>query len=258
MGSVFLSQWATFFHNRWSATVPFSLCLQVHLDELGLSLDDIAVSTDKLIPPCLITIPKCDFSLSHLKKADTSDWKYRLLFAEHLSNHLSIPIYTDGSKSGDSVGSAMMQLSHTESHLQLLCLLPNCTPFLLLWIILKLCSTQIVLFIPISVALCKPWNLFISVFTLFLLIFETDWPISLYHLLLFSFSGYLATWVFMGTCLLMSQSVCSGTVTAMSVPYMDYSPVFKARLHASWQSTWSEQHHNKLFQIKLSFAVLLL
>ena len=36
----------------------------------------------------------------------------------------------------------------------------------------------------------------------------------------------------------------------MPIPYMDYGVVFKARLRASWQSTWSEQRDNKRFQIK--------
>ncbi|XP_076356740.1 twitchin-like [Tachypleus tridentatus] len=63
------------------------------LDELGASLDDISVFSYQLIPPWLITLPTCDLSLSHLKKADIPDWKYLLLFAEHLLNHSSIPVY---------------------------------------------------------------------------------------------------------------------------------------------------------------------
>ncbi|XP_076313130.1 uncharacterized protein LOC143226258 [Tachypleus tridentatus] len=47
-----------------------------------------------------------------------------------------------------------------------------------------------------------------------------------------------------------AQSICSGTITTVHIPYMNYGLVFKARLHASWQSTWSEQRDNKLFQIK--------
>ncbi|XP_076358948.1 uncharacterized protein LOC143251561 [Tachypleus tridentatus] len=34
-----------------------------------------------------------------------------------------------------------------------------------------------------------------------------------------------------------AKSVCSSTITTVSIPYMDCGPVFKARLHASWQST---------------------
>ncbi|XP_076314777.1 uncharacterized protein LOC143227153 [Tachypleus tridentatus] len=47
-----------------------------------------------------------------------------------------------------------------------------------------------------------------------------------------------------------AKSVCSGTIATMPIPHMDYGLVFKARLRANWQSSWSEQRDNKLFQIK--------
>lgn len=52
-----------------------------------------------------------------------------------------------------------------------------------------------------------------------------------------------------------AKSVCSFTITAGPVLYMDYGPVFKAWLHTNGQSTWSEQHDNKLFRIKFSIAL---
>ncbi|XP_076345765.1 uncharacterized protein LOC143244628 [Tachypleus tridentatus] len=87
---------------------PCGLRIQAQLDELEMSLDNIAVSSGQPIPPWLLTVPICDLSLSHLRIVDTPDWKYCLLFAEHLLNHPSIPLYTDGSKLGDCVGSAMV------------------------------------------------------------------------------------------------------------------------------------------------------
>ncbi|XP_076344282.1 uncharacterized protein LOC143244098 isoform X1 [Tachypleus tridentatus] len=107
-GCVFLPQWAIPFQNKRFAIAPFGFCIKAQLDELGLSLDNFAESTVQPIQPWLITALKCNLSFSHLKKADTPNWKYRLLFTEHLSNNHSIPIYTDGSKSGNSVGSAMV------------------------------------------------------------------------------------------------------------------------------------------------------
>ncbi|XP_076365493.1 uncharacterized protein LOC143254340 isoform X1 [Tachypleus tridentatus] len=115
-GCVFLPRWAILFQNRRSAIASFGLRIQVQLDELGLSLDNIADSTGLPIPPWLITVPKCDLSLSHLRKVDTPDWKYHLLFTEHLSNNHSIPIYMDGFKSGTSVGSAMVCCSSVVAH----------------------------------------------------------------------------------------------------------------------------------------------
>ncbi|XP_076336225.1 uncharacterized protein LOC143239218 [Tachypleus tridentatus] len=67
-GCVFLPWWAILFHNRRSAIAPFGLHIQAQLDELGLSLDNIAESTGQPIPPWFITVPKCDLSLSHLRK----------------------------------------------------------------------------------------------------------------------------------------------------------------------------------------------
>ncbi|XP_076344623.1 uncharacterized protein LOC143244226 isoform X1 [Tachypleus tridentatus] len=209
------------FQNRQSSIALFGLHIQAQFDKLGLSLDNIAESTGQLIQPWL---SKCDLSLSHLRKVDIPDWKYCLLFAEHLLNHPSIPIYTDGSKFGDCV----------QNPLYSICLLLNCMPFLLPWITEKVSSTQTALFTQSHLVLYWPWNRFTLVHKLFLPIFKTDWPISLKHLLLFSISGYQATLVFAGTSLLTLQlSICSGTVTVVPVPYMDYGPVFKVRLCAS-------------------------
>ncbi|XP_076351774.1 uncharacterized protein LOC143247466 [Tachypleus tridentatus] len=74
LGLYFLSSLGLAFSDRRSAIVPFCLRIQVQLDQLGLSLDNIAVFTSQPIPSWLITVPKGDFTLSHPKKAGTPEW----------------------------------------------------------------------------------------------------------------------------------------------------------------------------------------
>ncbi|XP_076329360.1 uncharacterized protein LOC143235273 [Tachypleus tridentatus] len=249
---VFLPRWAVLFQNRRSVIAPFGLCIRAQLDELGLSLDNIADSTGWPIPPWLITAPKCDLSFSHLKKADTPDWKYRLLFNEYLSNNHSVPIYTDGSKSGNSVGSAMVCYGSV-----VVCRIPSTA------------SVFTAELYAISLALdhiaaeqypnCTIYTDLLSS----ILALESLHVSS--HPILADIRNRLAHFSLAATSIqffwipghvgirgneladMAAKYVCFSTITPMPIPYMDYGVVFKARLRASWQSTWSEQRDNKLF-----------
>ncbi|XP_076314612.1 uncharacterized protein LOC143226940 [Tachypleus tridentatus] len=256
-GCVFLPRWAVLFQNRRSVIAPFGLRIQAQLDELGLSLDNIALFIGQHNQPWLLTVPKCDlfFFLSHLRKADTPNWKYRLLFAEHLSIPLSIPIYTDGSKSGNSVGSVMvccglvvarrihstasvftaelyaiyLTLDHIEAEQY-----SNCTihtdslSYVLALESLHVGSHPVLADIRNRLA---------------------HFSLAATSIQFFWIPGHVGI---RGNELadMAAKYVCFSTITPMPILYLDYGLVFKARLRASWQSTWSEQRDNKLFQIK--------
>ncbi|XP_076372832.1 uncharacterized protein LOC143257676 [Tachypleus tridentatus] len=53
-----------------------------------------------------------------------------------------------------------------------------------------------------------------------------------------------------------AKFVCSGSITTVSVPYMDYSPIFKTRIRDSYQSTWSEQREKQAFSEKACYWTL--
>ncbi|XP_076346441.1 uncharacterized protein LOC143244878 [Tachypleus tridentatus] len=254
-GCVFLPRWAVLFQNRRCVIAPFGLRIRAQLDELGLSLDNIADSTGQPIPPWLITAPKCDLSFSHLKKADTSGWKYRLLFNEHLSNTHSFPIDTDGSKSGNSVGSAMVCCGSVVARR-----IP-CTA-----------SVFTAELYAISLALDHIAAEQYSNCTIYTDSLSSILALESLHVgshsVLADIQNRLAHFSLTATSIQFfwipghvgirgnelannaAKSICSGTITPVPIPYMVNGLVFKAWLRASWQSTWSEQRDNKLFQIK--------
>ncbi|XP_076312865.1 uncharacterized protein LOC143226159 isoform X1 [Tachypleus tridentatus] len=199
--------------------------------------------------------PKCDLSFSHLKKAGTPDWKYHLLFNEHLSNNHSNPIYTDGSKSGTSVGSAMVCCSSVVAHR-----IPStASVFTAELYALSLALDHIVaeqysnctIYTDLIGSLLALESLHVGSHPVLADIQNrlAHFSLTATFIQFFWISGHV------GICGneladTAAKSICSGTITTVHILYIDYGPVLKARLHVSWQSTWSEQRENKLFLIK--------
>ncbi|XP_055958722.1 uncharacterized protein LOC130010402 [Patella vulgata] len=104
----------------------FGIRIQPLLSEAGISLDSIADTPFFNTPPWAMSPPKIDFDLSQHKKRDTSSTVFDSLFRELRSKYGDYaPIYTDGSKDGDRVGSATVTPSETIS----VCLPPAASIF---------------------------------------------------------------------------------------------------------------------------------
>ncbi|XP_076321103.1 uncharacterized protein LOC143230811 [Tachypleus tridentatus] len=176
------------------------------------------------------------------KSSDTPNWKYRLLFAEHLSDHPTIPIYTDCSKSGDSLGYAMICCGLVVAHR-----IPSAA---------SMFTAELY---TISLALdhveAKQYsNCMIYTDSLSSLLALELLDIGS-HPVLVNIQNRLAHFSLTSTSVQFfwilghvgirgdkladttAKSICSGILTAVYVPYIVYGPVFKARLCASWQST---------------------
>jgi ribonuclease HI len=69
-------------------------------------------------PPWMGFHVSCDFSFTTMKKDITPDYKYQMKFQDHRQNyHDFVPIFTDGSKDAQGVGSAMVCCSEVSKNI---------------------------------------------------------------------------------------------------------------------------------------------
>ena len=99
-----------FFDANPNATPPLSGRVAPHLEAAKLSMERVELTELPLTPPWMLEAPKVHLGLTNFEKSTTNDLVYQQAYREFVSmfpDHERI--YTDGSKSADSVGAASVR-----------------------------------------------------------------------------------------------------------------------------------------------------
>ena len=112
--TVFEPQYKTLFENKPNMIPSFGIRISSEFENMNLDLDNIAEFEVPYVPPWTFSQPRVLFSLHNDKKSQTDPLVFRTKYHELLSNFPSYEtIFTDGSKDGDTAGSACVTPSDT-------------------------------------------------------------------------------------------------------------------------------------------------
>ena len=112
--TVFEPQYKTLFENKPNMIPSFGIRISSEFENLNLDLDNIAEFKVPDVPPWTFSQPRVLFSLHNDKKSQTDPLVFRTKYHELLSNFPSYEtIFTDGSKDGDTAGSACVTPTDT-------------------------------------------------------------------------------------------------------------------------------------------------
>ena len=112
--TVFEPQYKTLFQNKPNMIPSFGIRISSEFEKMNLDLDNIAEFKVPDVPPWTFSQPRVLFSLHNDKKSQTDPLVFRTKYHELLSNFPSYEtIFTDGSKDGDTAGSACVTPSDT-------------------------------------------------------------------------------------------------------------------------------------------------
>ena len=119
--AVFDNKYMKLFDARPSAICTFGLRIKQFLTASNIELSDILETPSYFIlPPWCVKPPKIVLDLVHLKKDRTDASIYQHLFLEIQDKYRDyIPVYTDGSRDGNSVACATVFPSDTELSMRL-------------------------------------------------------------------------------------------------------------------------------------------
>ena len=104
---VFNPQYKPLFDRKPNAIPPFGIRLEPHITNLNVDLDSIAEYKIPEIPPWTMGTAEFRFDLTSDKKSETDPSTFQVRYNEIKEHYFSFkPIYTDGSKDGNSVAAA--------------------------------------------------------------------------------------------------------------------------------------------------------
>ena len=105
--SVFKPKCTDYFETHPGVTPPLSHRIQPHLEAAELAMERIELSELPITPPWQLETPEVRLDLTKLSKTDTNELVFQQYFGDFIEAfHDHEKIYTDGSKSDDSVGAA--------------------------------------------------------------------------------------------------------------------------------------------------------
>ena len=106
------------FERRTTCIPTFGIRIGPKLEESNINLDTIATYSVSEVPPWTITRPKVIFDINTSKKSSTDPSLFRSKFVEIKSEYRDfIPIYTDGSRDGDTVAATVTPIGTIQSRL---------------------------------------------------------------------------------------------------------------------------------------------
>ena len=118
---VFNPQYKRLFERKPSAIPSFGIRLEPHITNLNVDLDSIAEYKIPEIPPWTMGTAEFRFDLTSDKKSETDPSTFQVRYNEIKEHYFSFkPIYTDGSKDGNSVAAAAVYGTKVKK-----CHLPN-------------------------------------------------------------------------------------------------------------------------------------
>ena len=112
--TVFEPQYKTLFDNKPNMIPSFGIRISSEFGNMNLDLDNIADFKISALPPWTFSQPRVLFSLHNDNKSQTDPLVFRTKFHELLFDFPNYEtIFTDGSKAGDTAGSACVTPSDT-------------------------------------------------------------------------------------------------------------------------------------------------
>ena len=252
---VFQPKNVAIYQKRPTAIPPFSLRTEIHLDNLGFNIYNIAAYKRQQYPPWCITPATIDWSMQSGKKSSTDPSIYLSKFVDlRLKYHDHIFIYTDGSKDGPRSGAAA-----TSAHWQSKYRLPDHSS------IFSAELTAIALaLVQISSRSESCWVIASDSKSALQAIHNNKWQnpfvsqvASKLHALNSTGKTIILTWVpsHMGIrgndqADTLAKLALNDPIFNIKVPWSDFKPLINNYLYKTWQESWNSQDSNKLKQVK--------
>ena len=256
--TVFEPQYKTLFENKPNMIPSFGIRISTEFENMNLDLDNIADFKISDVPPWTVCQPRVLFSLHNDKKSQTDPLVFRTKFHELSSDFPNYEtIFTDGSKDGDTAGSACVSPSDTYK-----CRLPDGA---------SIFSAEIK---AIDLALDhieQSRNSDFIIFSDSLSVLQSlhnrriENPLLLDVLLKHNGLAERNSIVF---CWLPShvgirgnekadiaaKSALTLNISDLKIPFTDFKPSINTFLHNKWQMSWNAAVFNKLHSIKPSLG----
>ena len=256
--TVFEPQCKTLFENKPNMIPSFGIRISSELENLNLDLDNIAEFKVPDVPPWTFSQPRVLLSLHNDKKSQADPLVFRTKYHELLSNFPSYEtIFTDGSKDGDTAGSACVTPSDTYK-----CRLPdNASIFsaeikaidLALDHIEQSRSSDFIIFSDSLSVLQSLHNRHIE--NLLLL------DVLLKHNELAELNRIVFCWLPSPVGIkgnekadIAAKSALTLNISNLKIPFTDFKPSINTFVHNKWQMSWNAAVFNKLHSIKPSLG----
>ena len=236
----------------------FGIKISSEFENMNLDLDNIAEFKVPDVPPWTFSQPRVLFSLHNDKTSQTDPLVFRTKYYELLSNFPSYEtIFTDGSKDGDTAGSACVTPSDTYK-----CRLPdNASIF----------SAEIK---AIDLALDhieQSRSLDFIIFSDSLSVFQSlhnrhiENPllldVVLKHNELTELNRFVFCWLPSHVGIkgnekadIAAKSALTFNISDLKIPFTDFKPSINTFVHNKWQMSWNAAVFNKLHSIKPSLG----
>ena len=256
--TVFEPQYKTLFENKPNMIPSFGIRISPEFENLNLDLDNIAEFKVPDVPPWTFSQPRVLFSLHNDKKSQTDPLVFRTKYHELLSNFPSYEtIFTDGSKDGDTAGSACVSPSDTYK-----CRLPdNASIFsaeikaidLALDHIEQSRSSDFIIFSDSLSVLQSLHNRHIENPLLL--------DVLLKHNELAELNRIVFCWLPSHVGIkgnekadIAAKSALTHNISNLKIPFTDFKPSINTFVHNKWQMSWNAAVFNKLHSIMPSLG----
>ena len=256
--TVFEPQYKTLFENKPNMIPSFRIRISSEFENMNLDLDNIAEFKVPDVPPWTFSQPRVLFSLHNDKKSQTDPLVFRTKYHELLSNFPSYEtIFTDGSKDGDTAGSACVTPSDTYK-----CRLPdNASIFsaeikaidLALDHIEQSRSSDFIIFSDSLSVLQSLHNPHIENPLLL--------DVLLKHNELTELNRIVFCWLSSHVGIkgnekadIAAKSALTLNISDLKIPFTDFKPSINTFVHNKWQMSWNAAVFNKLHSIKPSLG----
>ena len=256
--TVFEPQYKTLFENKPNMIPSFGIRISSEFENMNLDLYNIADFQISDVPPWTFSQPCVLFSLHNDKKSQTDPIVFRTKFHELLSDFPNYEtIFTDGSKDGDTAGSACVTPSDTYK-----CRLPdNASVFsaeikaidLALDHIEQSRSSDFIIFSDSLSVLQSLHNRHIENPLLL--------DVLLKHNELAELNRIVFCWLPSHVGIkgnekadIAAKSALTLNISDLKIPFTDFKPSINTFVHNKWQMSWNAAVFNKLHSIKPSLG----
>ena len=256
--TVFEPQYKTLFENKPNMIPSFGIRISSEFENMNLDLDNIAEFKVPDVPPWTFSQPRVLFSLHNDKKSQTDPLVFRTKYHELLSNFPGYEtIFTDGSKDGDTAGSACVTPSDTYK-----CRLPdNASIFsaeikaidLALDHIEQSRNSDFIIFSDSLSVLQSLNNRHIENPLLL--------DVLLKHNELTELNRIVFCWLPSHVGIkgnekadIAAKSALTLNISDLKIPFTDFKPSINTFVHNKWQMSWNAAVFNKLHSIKPSLS----
>ena len=243
------------FENHPRYLRPFNIRISSLLKDFNMNPNLDTRNCSKMVPWRMPEIKFCK-NLTSVKKSEIPDYQLRKLFYEHFNEHQNdVPIYTDGSKSGDGVGAAVVYPDHTTKRR----LLNDASVFTAELFAILLALKEIFRMKERSFVIASDSQSALAAIERFNPVHPLVMEIQEWLYLIFSLHKNVQfCWVPSHIGIQLNEiadteaksAIRERGISNVALPCTDYYPVIDNILKTKWQEEWSVVTHNKLRKVK--------